>query len=294
MSLTYEEMKDKLEKIHEITFELLCAIDDYCHENNITYYLSGGTCLGAARHQGFIPWDGDADIMLPRKDYEKLVQTFAGAYPGKYAVGELNGCEGWHRSFAKIWDLKTKVRYRNRQEVTMGIHVDVFPVDGLPDTKWKQKLLYRKVTVLSKVRGSLIRNQINENERHKVLKRIIDPVLKRLCRNPLGSACRIGRMIEKGSKKYDFDTSKYVAVSVVDHYGERETLRREDMEHPVYLKFEGRDMPVFNGYKNYLQNLYGLDYMKIPTDDTIKYDTVDWHYLESVDIELHNTKADEK
>lgn len=91
--------------------------------------------MGAARHQGFIPWDGDADIMLPRKGYEKLVQTFAGAYPGKYAVGELNSCEGWYRLFAKIWDLKTKVRYRNRQEVTMGIHVDVFPIDGLPDTK---------------------------------------------------------------------------------------------------------------------------------------------------------------
>ena len=91
--------------------------------------------MGAARHQGFIPWDGDADIMLPRKGYEKLVQTFAGAYPGKYAVGELNSCEGWYRPFAKIWDLKTKVRYRNRQEVTMGIHVDVFPIDGLPDTK---------------------------------------------------------------------------------------------------------------------------------------------------------------
>lgn len=293
MSLTYEEMKGILEKIHKVTFDLLCAIDDYCCENNITYYLSGGTCLGAARHQGFIPWDGDADIMLPRKDYEKLVKTFAGAYPGKYAVGKLNTGENWYRPFAKIWDLETRVCHRNRQEVTMGIHVDVFPMDGLPDTKWMQTLLYKKVTFLSKIRNSLIRNHINESEKHKELKCIIDPIIKLFSRDPLETACRIGRIIDNGSKKYDFDTSKYVAISVLDHYGERETLHREDVKYPVYLKFEGRDMPVINGYKIYLQNLYGTHYMEIPTDDAVKYDTADWHYLENVDIELPNTKTGE-
>ena len=142
MRLTYEEIKDKLGKIHEITFEILCAIDDYCREKNITYYLSGGTCLGAARHQGFIPWDGDADIMLPRKDYEKLVRTFAGAYPGKYAVSELNVTEGWYRSYARIWNVETKVFFHNKRETPMGLFVDVFPIDGLPNKKWKQKLFY--------------------------------------------------------------------------------------------------------------------------------------------------------
>ena len=66
------ENSKKLELMQSVLFEIICDIDDFCTENNIRYYLSGGSCIGAVRHNGFIPWDDDVDIMMPRKDYMKL------------------------------------------------------------------------------------------------------------------------------------------------------------------------------------------------------------------------------
>lgn len=288
MKLTYEDMKDTLEKIHEITFELLCAIDDFCQENKITYYLCTGTCLGAARHQGFIPWDGDADLMLPRKDYEKMIRLFPDAYPGKYAISALQNCDDWYRPYAKIWDMDTEVHFMNRQEIAMGIHVDIFPMDGMPDSRIKQKLHYKHIKFLYRIQRILIRNGTNEDERYRHLKQIMIAFIKVLFPNRTNIAHKIGQKIDKGSEKYDFSTSKYVGLSTLSLYGINQVFLRKYATYPVYLKFEGREFPVVNGYKEYLCNLYGHAYMDIPPDDVI-YGSADWHYLENIEIKMHRT-----
>ncbi|MGN0185217.1 MAG: LicD family protein, partial [Aristaeellaceae bacterium] len=74
-------MKELVQQLQRLSYAILCDVDDYCRANNIRYYLSGGTCLGAVRHKGFIPWDDDVDVMLPRRDYERLIAGFGAAYP---------------------------------------------------------------------------------------------------------------------------------------------------------------------------------------------------------------------
>ena len=69
-------VNETVSTIHKIVFDILCDIDDFCKENNIRYYLAGGTCLGAVRDHGFIPWDDDADLILPREDYERFFRLF--------------------------------------------------------------------------------------------------------------------------------------------------------------------------------------------------------------------------
>ena len=242
---------DLVERMHKVTFKILVDIDNYCKENNLVYYLSGGSCLGAVRHQGFIPWDHDADIMMPRKDYEKFLLNFESAYSGRYKVGSLMSDKEWIRAYSKVWDVRTKLIDKGRNDVVRGVSVDIFPIDGMPENEKKQKFYYKRAQLLFYFHLQFSRIGFDEHEKLKIIKSILRKFPGKW------GARRLAIMIDEYAKKYDFDTSKYVAATVACHYGEKETLSREDVRYAVELPFEGKMFPVMNGYEHYLSNLYG-------------------------------------
>lgn len=270
-----------LAQIHARLFKILCDIDDYCRANKIVYFLSGGTCLGAARHHGFIPWDDDADIMMPRKEYEKLIKGFQQAYREQYRVLALETDDTWPVPRGKIEDIHVSIKSEKLSVMGAGFAVDIFPIDGLPDQEWKQLFQDFIVRVILVLRNATIRKEFFSYEKYRLLKRFLGAVLKLFGVSPRKMAEKIDRI----SKRYDVDASKFVAVRVTTHYGvRREKLNREDISSAVYLEFEGREFPVMNGYKKYLSNLYGADYMKIPTDPAI----TGYTHLEGARIEINN------
>ena len=256
---TLEENKAIVKRMQKIVFRIMCDIDDFCKDNGIRYYLSGGTCLGAVRHQGFIPWDDDGDLMMPRKDYERFLATFPQAFSEKYGAGSFTIDPKWQRQYARVWDKKTIWKSTNLDDVTMGVFIDIFPIDGLPNSELSRKIYYGRIKILSAMGSAAVRKEFLAAEKYRRIKKIAGFFLK-----PFGIR-RFTMKMERLAKRYDFDTSRYVGVSMAAHYGDRETIEGDDMRKETRLFFEGREFPVPMGYKKYLSNLYG-DYMTIPKD----------------------------
>lgn len=261
-----------MDQMHEVCFQIMCDIDDFCKENNIKYYLSGGSCLGAVRHKGFIPWDHDADLMMPRKDYEKFLKEFAKAYPEKYGVGSLWTEPEWIRQYSKVWDKRTVLKEKRLDDMERGISVDIFPIDGLPSNKFLRKLYYKETMILFYLRNQMVRTDpFDEKEKCKLIKSF----LRKFCGRKVSR--KISIALNNAAKKYDFETSNLVGVSMACHYGDKETINRADMSYAEYIPFEGRMFPVVNGYKKYLENLYG-DYMTVPkrAKEIQEWDVAGW------------------
>lgn len=240
--------------LKRIELEILVKIDAFCKLHNISYFLDSGTLLGAVRHKGFIPWDDDIDILMPRDDYERFKNLFA-QESSRYKVLSYDTCDDYYYLFCKVVDTNTVlVEDLGRNKITdFGVYVDIFPIDGLPDNriaKWfirKKLWLLRAMwddSLLSKPRKSGLRRKIRYS-----VSRLVG--WHKLC-----------KMIDNSVKKWNYKNVKYcgniIAASKIDRQVRSEVFRSK-----VLLSFEGKQFYAPIGYKEYLTELY-CDYMQLP------------------------------
>ena len=127
-----------ISEIQQIEYELLIQFDEYCHKNRITYFLSNGTLLGAIKYKGFIPWDEDIDVLVPREDYNRLINSFKDNEQLRLFSYERN--KNYRFPFAKLCDIHTiKEEYSYENSVNLGLNIDIFPLDY-----WKNDLMEAK------------------------------------------------------------------------------------------------------------------------------------------------------
>lgn len=250
--IQFEEMK-------KIELNILIYFTEVCEENNLRYYLGGGTLLGAVRHKGFIPWDDDIDVMMPRPDFQKLLSL---------SINNENyniikpGTAGYYYNFAKLVDTRTILEEKGIKRIDgLGVYIDIFPLDGMPETPDARKKRFKEL--------NSIRKTINNTC-------LLKP---KFHRNPFAylNACRIynsNKNIDLSSlqKKYldsalknSFDDSEFV-FAAGGAYGARDIFPGKWFEKEIELQFENLSVKAFNGYDFYLTQLYG-DYMTLPPED---------------------------
>lgn len=240
-----------LPEMHQLLLRMLECIHEYCMANNIRYSLGGGTLLGAIRHKGFIPWDDDVDIMMPRPDYERFLEGFQGKY-------EHCGLQHWSTDpnfkwvIARVYDDRTVF---DDKTLCNGLFVDVFPIDGIPSVKEHKK--YR--------RGYVIRRRLLEvwgkpfqliSWKRKVFHILTYPICSLIPTSKYREAC------EKYVMKYDFETSECTGCAV-GVYGIAEYMGRDTFKKYINVEFEGRELRAIADYDEYLTKHYG-DYMQLP------------------------------
>ena len=146
-------MENKLRQLQLIEFELLKEFKSICEANQLTYYISGGTFLGAIRHKGFIPWDDDVDVAMPRKDYERFLKIAPELMKNQSAVMHYTIEKESKRPYIRLINRSVQVRNKSWQVSKIEpAWIDVFPLDGMPSSYFrvtihKVHLLYRKVMV---------------------------------------------------------------------------------------------------------------------------------------------------
>lgn len=259
-------MEDKvfleLDEIHKIEFEMLKKFSKVCEDNNLRYYLCGGTLLGAIRHKGFIPWDDDIDILMPRPDYIKFQKLANNNILG----GELKICSSYlgnlNDPFCKIFNTNTVMEkeYVN-DEIDSHIWIDIFPMDGLPDSELKVKLIYKKISIARAMIRTIkvkdeVKSRVSTSKIKYVLKVIFKPILSIIGIKP------ILKYIDRLCQRYQFDESTYVG-GIAFGYGPQEKMIRKHYIIPERVEFEGELFNAPGCWNEYLTNLYG-DYMKLP------------------------------
>lgn len=251
-----------LQEIKEIELGILKFFDAFCKENNITYYLSHGTLLGAVRYKKFIPWDDDIDVLIPREDYNRLISLFNDDDRYKLFTFEKN--PNFLFPFGKLCDMTTKKIEPSDNGVELGLDIDLFPLDAWENDLEKARKEAKKI---KRYMGYLFLSKLKGVSSLNPAKRVVLALLIFL-HKMMGSRYYIEK-IQKASYKKNIKESKYIGCKVWCVYGEKGIIPSRAFADTTEIEFEGEIFPAPIGYDEYLTCLFG-DYLPEPPKEKQK------------------------
>ncbi|GAA3616329.1 LicD family protein [Secundilactobacillus similis] len=250
---------EQMRSLQKKELEILKYLKKICEENELKFFLGGGSCIGTLRHQGFIPWDDDVDVFMLRDDYERLYKDWNKySQNKKYSLCRSDETHNYRHAAMTINDNDTTfINFRTQDEdVNQGIAVDIIPIDYLANGFW-QRCWQRWNAIIF----SIFINQRLPDNQGKVL-RLLTELPLAIIRAPQ-KRYKVWKRAEKRMIKYSSKNGNQAVELVTGLKAIMRPLKPEWFENVRYEKFEDTEMPIAVGAEKYLTLIFG-DYMKMP------------------------------
>ena len=266
-----------LKEVQKGSLEILKKIDEICHQLNLKYYLAYGTLIGAVRHKGFIPWDDDIDIMMPRKDYDIFVHYFINnkeeLKPFEIINPQVNNKCPY--TISRISDSRFQLDVDNEDDYGIGLFVDVYPLDGVGNTIEEYSKLKKISSIFASMCFLSTRQSVKRENTKSTLKYIIKfpafIVAKMFGKN------YFMRKLYRLAAKCDYSNSKYIGCVIwASDDGLRGIFPKEWFDQTVDIEFEGAYFKAPKEFDKVLTHGYG-NYMKLPPEK----DRIAHHYYDA-------------
>lgn len=281
-----EPTNEQLQKIKKLETDILLAFLGVCRVLSLRYYLVGGTLLGAVRHGGFIPWDDDIDVAMPRADYEIFLREGQKHLPEHLFLQCLDTDPHYCMNFAKIRDSRTTfVEYSvHKFPMNHGVYIDIFPLDYYPEAPAAQrKMDWLQKLFLARSRGEVC---VPEQSRHsaagETARRMVSTIAKLRYPN-FFKALRIREKLHRSVKP------SALWANYCGAWGKKEIMPAEWYAEGAELTFEGIQVMGPKSYEKWLTQVYG-DYMQLPPVEK----RVGHHYAQTIDLDRSYIEYNQK
>lgn len=241
--------------------DMLKYFRDFCDNNGLTFYLCGGALIGALRNGGFVPWDDDVDVLMPRDDYERLVVLWREQKAdGRFRLLKTDDNMFTGNIFITVTDTDYTMVKTNQTEVDIphGLVLDVFPLDVCPDSRFARKMQYIWAMLYS-----LFLAQIVPENHGGIMgfgsRALLSVFRGKKLRN------RIWRCAERHMTKYKLSDNRCITELCAGPYWMKKEYPKRIYSGVDYVTFEGLKLPCMSGYDEYLRIVFG-DYMQLPPE----------------------------
>ena len=250
-----------LRALQQKELESLVYFADFCRRHQLRWYLLGGCVIGAVRHGGFIPWDDDVDLIMPREDYRRMLQLWKQEENDRFLMLTTDGAVFTGNCFATLVDVSATMVKENQKDIDVphGIVTDIFPMDGCPEGRIRRYLQYYHAMMYSLYITEVVPTK------HGAAVRLFGSLLLKLVPSRRRRT-KIWQKHERRMSRYPFEAHEWCTELCAGPHYMRNKYPRDAFMQAEYRDFEGLSMPLPAGWDVYLRTAFG-DYMQLPPED---------------------------